>query len=225
MSRELEQHWETDGEKHSLDRCLPVSQLRLASLEYWAKRACRVGDTDLSSVRRRIAKGYLVFVEGTWFDRQGALPELSGVRDGVAGELFELTQGVTPHTAAMWGSASARMKTALECGSTHMTPPLERLFTGALEGAEGRNTYMACLAEVHQRDAVGRGPVADPIEDPEQLVLGRELPEAEEKEQEELDQLELPGMTRVQHIVPPNFDEGDEMLTLVLRNMGCRSSS
>ena len=65
----------------------------------------------------------------------------------------------------------------------------------ALEEAEGRNAYMAHLAEVRQEDAVEQSPIDDPSRDPEQPVPGTELPEAEEMEQEALDQFVLPGMT------------------------------
>ena len=44
----------------------------------------------ISSVRQRLAKGCLVLVEGTWFNEQGVLSELSGVADSVTGESFEV---------------------------------------------------------------------------------------------------------------------------------------
>ena len=113
----------------------------------------------ISSVRQRLAKGCLVLVEGTWFDEQGVLSELSGVADSVTGESFEVLGEVSPQLYAAWGAASARMKMVLEAESQHQTPTWERLITAALEEAADRNTYMAYKAEAHQEDVVERGPI------------------------------------------------------------------
>ena len=61
-----------------------------------------------------IAKGCFVLVEGTWFDEQGVLSELSGIADSVTGESFEVLRRVSPQLDAAWGTASARMKMGLE---------------------------------------------------------------------------------------------------------------
>ena len=103
-----------------------------------------------SSIRQRLAKGCFVLVEGTWFNEQGVLSELSGVTDSVTGESFEVLQGVSPQLDAAWGTASARVKVALEAGPQHQTPIWERLITTALEEAADRNAYMAYPAEAHQ---------------------------------------------------------------------------
>ena len=58
-------------------------------------------------------------VEGTWFDEQGVLSELSGVADSVTGESFEVLQGVSPQLDAARGTASARMKPNADLGKTH----------------------------------------------------------------------------------------------------------
>ena len=42
----------------------------------------------ISSVRQRLAKGCLVLVDGTWFNEDSVLTELSGVVDSVTGETF-----------------------------------------------------------------------------------------------------------------------------------------
>ena len=142
-----------------------------------------------------------MLVEGTWFDEQGVLSELSGVVDSVTGESFEVLRGVSPQLDAAWGTASARMKMVLEAEPQHQqTPTWERLITAALEEAADRNTYMAYPAEAHQEDVVERGPIDDPTGDSGQPVPRTELPEAEEMEQEELDQFVLPGMTDAEQL-------------------------
>ena len=42
----------------------------------------------VSVVQRRMSKGCLVQVEGTWFDDLGKLSELSGITDDVTGHRF-----------------------------------------------------------------------------------------------------------------------------------------
>ena len=81
----------------------------------------------ISSVRQRLAKGYLVLVEGTWFDEQGVLSELSGVADSVTGESFEVLREVSPQLDAAWSTASARMKMVLEAESQHQLPVAEEM--------------------------------------------------------------------------------------------------
>ena len=154
----------------------------------------------ISSVRQRLAKGCLVLVEDTWFDEKGVLSELSGIADSVTGESFEVLRGVSEQMDAACGTASARMKMALEAEPQHQTPTWERLITAALEEAADRNAYMAYPAEAHQEDVVERGPIDDPTGDSGQPVPGTELPEAEEMEQEELDQFVLPGMTDAEQL-------------------------
>ena len=130
-----------------------------------------------------------MLVEGSWFNEQGVLSELSGFADSVTGESFELLRGMSPQLDAAWITASARMKIVLEAEPQHQTPTWERLITAALEEAADRNAYMAYPGEAHQENVVKRGPIDDPTGDSGQLVPGTELPEAEEMEQEELDQL------------------------------------
>ena len=152
------------------------------------------------SVRQRLAKGCLVLVEGTWFNEQRVLSELSRTADSVTGESFEVLRGVSPQLDTTWGTASARMKMVLEAESQHQTPIWERLIAAALEEAADRNAYTAYPGEVHQEDVVERGPIDDPTGDSGQPVPGTELPEAEEMEQEELDQFVLPGMTDAEQL-------------------------
>ena len=47
-----------------------------------------------------------MLVEGTWFDEQGVLSELSGVADSVAGESFEVLR-VCHHS---WTQRGARLQ-------------------------------------------------------------------------------------------------------------------
>ena len=108
--------------------------------------------------------------------------------------------GVSPRLNAAWGTASERVKMALEAEPQHQMPTWERLITAALEEAEDRNAYMAYPAEAHQEDVVERGPIDDPTGDSGQPVPGTELPEAEEREQEELDPFVLPGMTDAEQL-------------------------
>ena len=58
----------------------------------------------ISSVRHRLAKGCLVLVEGTWFNEQRVLSELSGIVDSVTGESFEVLRGVSPQLDTAWGT-------------------------------------------------------------------------------------------------------------------------
>ena len=154
----------------------------------------------IPSVRQRLAKGCLVLVEGTRFDEQGVLSVLSGVTDSVTGESFEVLRGVSPRLDAAWGTASPRVKMALEAEPQHQMPTWDRLITAALEEAADRNACMAYTAEAHQEDVVERGPIDDPTGDSGQPVPGTELPEAEEMEQEELDQFVLPGTTDAEQL-------------------------
>ena len=149
----------------------------------------------ISSVRQRLATGCLLLVEGTWFNEDSVLTELSGVVDSVTGETFEILREMSPQLDAAWGTASTRIKMVLKTEPQHQTSIWERLIMAAMEEAANRNAYAAYPTEAHQEDVFERGPIDDPIGDPGQPVPGTELPEAEEMEQEELDQFVLPGMT------------------------------
>ena len=50
-------------------------------------------------------------------------------------------------------------------------------------------------AEVREEERIERGPIDDPTDDPPIPFQGTEMPEAEEQEREQIDQLILPGMT------------------------------
>ena len=81
----------------------------------------------VSSVRRRISKGCLALVEGTWFDGMCELSELSSAKDDVTSERFGLQRGAATQLEARWSTTSARAKTALQPRSAHQTSPWERL--------------------------------------------------------------------------------------------------
>ena len=139
-------------------------------------------------------------VEGSRFNENSVLTELSGAVDSVSGETFEILREMSPQLDPAWGTASTRMKMVLLTEQLHQTPILERLIMAAMEEAADRNAYVAHPADAHQEDVFKRGAVDDPVRDPGQPMPGTELPEAEEMEQEELDQFVLLGMTDAEQL-------------------------
>ena len=84
-----------------------------------------------------------VLVEGTWFNEDGVLTELSGVVDSVTGETFEILREMSPQLDAAWGTASTRIKMVLKTEQQHQTSIWERLIMAAMEEAADRNAYVA----------------------------------------------------------------------------------